>query len=63
MNEAGETLYFDYAWDDAKAHAGIADKQDIRLARNKRHVRWSNGADYMSDPQVGKLVLWVEESS
>ena len=60
MNEAGETKYFDYDHAAAKVHAGIANKQDIRLACN---VRWSNGADYMSDPRVGELVLWVEESS
>ena len=60
MNEAGETKYFDYDWDDAKAHAGIPDKTDIRLYRHREHIRYSNGADIMSDPQMGKLVLWVE---
>ena len=62
MNDAGETKYFDYDWNAAKAHANIASKQDIRLFKNKRHVRWSNGEHTCGDPRVGKLVLWVEKA-
>ena len=63
MNEEGVTEYFDYDWDDAKQHAGIPDKKDIRLFKNKRRVRWSNGDRYDGDPEVGKLTLWVEKSA
>ena len=58
MNEEGETRYFDYDWEAAIDWAGIANKQDVRLACKKRNVRYSNG----TDPQMGKLVLWVERS-
>ena len=61
MNEARESKYFDYDWDAAKEWAGIADKSDIRVFRNKEFWAWSVGK-YPINPQVGGIVLWVENS-
>ena len=59
MNDLGETHYFDYDWDAAKAHAGVDGDSDPRLFKMKEHVRYSNGQHTLSDPQRGKLVLWI----
>ena len=61
MNEACESKYFDYDWDDAKEWAGIANKSDIRVSRNKEDWAWCVD-EYPINPPMGKIVLWVEKS-
>lgn len=61
MNEARESKYFDYDHDAARKWAGVADKTDIRVYRNREPWRWSDG-ESAGDPQVGRLVLWVEKN-
>lgn len=62
MNDLGETHYFDYDWDAAIEHAGVNDDtaRDPRLFRKKERISYSNGAHTLSDPQMGKLVLWIK---
>lgn len=59
MNDAGQTEYFDYDHDAAKAFAGVeSGERDLRLARAKVNM---NGMYSHQLPSKGKLVLWIKK--
>lgn len=60
MNAAGETRYFDYDHDGARAFAGVDEPDaDPRIARKIERVRYTNSET--TEPRHRQFVLWVRK--
>jgi hypothetical protein len=55
---AGEVKYFHYDWDDARAHAQVADATDLRIGAARE--TWMPKGDnvLLSMLRQGKFALW-----
>jgi len=62
LNDKGKVRYFDFDYDAAKEFAGIDEKRDLRIWKNKRWVRWGNGGS-CEQPRMNQLVLWIKEAA
>lgn len=58
MNPNGDVEYHDYDWDAAHKHAEVHNHKDLRIARNKKFVKYSNAESDHNGPRVGKYALW-----
>jgi hypothetical protein len=63
MNDQFQTKYFHYDFEGAKEWAGVANKNDIRLARYREpFVNWTGlGPD--TNPAENRLCVWVEKTA
>ena len=60
LSPAGEARCFDYDFEAAKAHAGIASATDARLAPMPKYKSYIEKGATWAEARPGQRVLWVK---
>jgi predicted metal-binding protein len=59
MNDKRKVRYFDYDYAAAREYAGVAACSDLRIAKAKGNVNWTDGSMlHEYGPRYGRLALW-----